>query len=122
MTSGTRLWIGLAAGAMALGCGGLPFFNKAVKIDFTPPPATLYNRDPFDLAPVALDKKGKPLEKAVISSVVTPPEVAVVVGAGELRCLTSGDATLTFTHEALTQAVPFSCPRASSPEAARVTW
>jgi|GEM_PF-6287591 hypothetical protein len=118
MTSGTRLWIGLAAGAMALGCGGLPFFNKAVKIDFTPPPATLYNRDPFDLAPVALDKKGKPLEKARINAVVAPPEVAVVVGAGELRCLTSGDAKITFTHEDLTQAVPFSCRMVSAVEIA----
>jgi hypothetical protein len=62
MTSGTRLWIGLAVGAMALGCGGLPFFNKAVKIDFTPPPATLYNREPASCAasPAATPRSPSP--------------------------------------------------------------
>lgn len=91
-------------------CGGIgPFAPQPVSIGYTAPPTPVITSEALPLALMVKDKEGTPIPTRPVTATVTPPDVAVVTSTGELRCLQSGDATVTLSHEALTASFPLQC-------------
>lgn len=77
-------------GIALVGCSD----NTISKLDPGSFPATIYDNKPIKLSAVAMNKSGKPIPDVQITYQVNPSSIAEIANNGELRCLSSGDATI----------------------------
>ena len=93
-----------------LACGGInPFAPQPASLGYSAPTMPVVNGDALPLSLAVKDKNGTVIPGKPVTATVTPPDIAVVTSTGELRCLQSGDATVTLAHEALTTSFPLQC-------------
>jgi len=72
-------------------------------------PLVLLSATDLPLATKVLDKGGEVLPEAKVSYALEPASIAVVTASDALRCLKSGDATLTASVGAITRTEPVKC-------------
>lgn len=98
----------LAALAVLL-AAGLACDTKPATIHFDPPPAPILTTGVVSLNATAVNKKGSPLKGQRVAYSAAPSDVLEVSASGGLRCLKTGDVTLTLTAGDLSQPVAVKC-------------
>lgn len=92
-----------------MACFCLPFGQKPTSIGFTPPPGPVTADIALPLEARVLDEKGAPITTAAVSYLVEPAGVALVTASGDLRCTSTGDATVTLSSGELKQSFVVAC-------------
>lgn len=81
---------GLALGIVLIGCSD----NTPVKLAIGSYPNVVYDNKPFQLTPTVQNKGGNPIAGVSVTYQSSPLGIADVSSNGEVRCTTSGDATI----------------------------
>lgn len=91
----------LAVALLSLSCAD----TTPAKITFTAPPAVILSGKAFPLNASLVNKKDEPLPGQAVTCSATPADVLEVSPSGTLRCLKTGDATVTLAGGSLSGAV-----------------
>jgi len=97
--------LGLAALLFSVSCGD----TAPAKINYSALPAVIVENSLQALDAAVVNKKGEALAGQAVAYSTAPDGVAEVSSSGGLRCLKTGDATLTLTGGGLKSTVPVRC-------------
>ncbi|HEU4401468.1 MAG TPA: hypothetical protein VFT43_05130 [Candidatus Polarisedimenticolia bacterium] len=98
-------WLLFGLPALSLSCSD----TTPAKINFTAPPAVIVSGKAVALDAVLVNKKGEPLSRQRVTYSAAPAELIEVSAAGALRCLKTGDGTVTLTGGGLSSEVAAKC-------------
>ncbi len=83
--------------------------TKPAGVSFTAPPSVVVNGKTVRLDASLANKKGEPLPGMSVTYSASPADVLEIVAGGGIRCLKTGDATVTLAGGGLSQPVVVKC-------------